>query len=93
MQIYDDYSDGCDTFTPTITKETVYAYVENNDTFMHVSCDSYIVGFIIDATESLYERGRHDFTYHINIKSPLFLLKILKLHFFLSFYASSFMLQ
>ena len=47
--IYDDYNDGCDSFTPTITNEIVYAYVESNDTFMHmdhdknVSCDSYIV--------------------------------------------------
>ena len=55
--IYDDYNDGCDTFTPTITNETVYAYVESNDTFMHVDhdknvlCDSYIVEFIHDATE------------------------------------------
>ncbi len=84
--IYDDYIDGCDIFTPTITNETVYAYVESNDTFMHVDhdknalCDGYIVGFINDATESFYERGRHDFIYLKNIKSSLFLLKILKLH-------------
>ena len=44
--------------------------------------DGYIVGFINDATESFYERGRHDFIYHNNIKSPLFLLKFLKLHLF-----------
>ena len=84
--IYDDYNDGCDSFTPTITNETVYAHVESNDTFMHmdhdknVSRDSYIVEFINDATESFYERGRHDFIYLKNIKSSLFLLKILKLH-------------
>ena len=34
--IYDDYNEVCDTFTPTITNETVYAYVESNDTFMHM---------------------------------------------------------
>jgi len=84
--IYDDYNDGCDSFTPTITNETVFTYVESIDTFMHmdhgknVLCDGYIVVFINDATESFYERGRHDFIYHNNIKSPLFLLKILKLH-------------
>ena len=37
--IYDDYNDGCDTFTLTITNETIYAYVESNDTFMHVDHD------------------------------------------------------
>jgi hypothetical protein len=84
--IYDDYNDYYECFTPTIPNETVYAYVESNDTFMHmdhdknVSCDSYIVEFINDATESFYERGRHDFIYLKNIKSSLFLLKILKLH-------------
>ena len=56
------------------------------NTFMHVdhdkndSCDGYIVDFIHDATGSFYERGRNGFTCHNNIKSPLFLLKILKLH-------------
>ena len=48
----------------------------------NVSCDGYIVDFINDATESFYERGRHGFIYHNNIESPLFLLKILKLHLF-----------
>ena len=47
--IYDVYNNCCDTFTPTITNETVYAYVESNDAFMHVDhdknalCDGYIV--------------------------------------------------
>jgi hypothetical protein len=84
--IYDDYNDGCDSFTPTITNKIDYACVESNDTFMHVDhdknalCDSYIVEFINDTTENYYERGRHGFIYLNNIKSPLFLLKILKLH-------------
>ena len=75
--IYDDYNDYYECFTPTIPNETVYAYVESNDTFMHmdhdknVSCDSYIVELINDATESFYERGRHGFIYLNNIKSPL----------------------
>ena len=63
--IYDDYNDVCDTFTHTITNETVYAYVESNDTFMHVDhdnnalCDGYIVEFIHDATENYYDRGEY----------------------------------
>ena len=44
--------------------------------------DSYIVNFIHDATESYYERGKYDFMYLNNIKFPLFMLKILKLHLF-----------
>ena len=88
IAIYDDYNDGCDSFTPTITNETVYAYVESNDTSMHVAhdknvlCDSYIVNFIHDATESYYERGKYGFMYLNNIKFPLFMLKILELHLF-----------
>ena len=86
--IYDDYNDGCDTFTPTATNKTVYDYVERNDIFMHgdhdknALCDSYIVEFINDATENYYERGRHGFIYLNNIKSPLFMSKVLKLHLF-----------
>ena len=86
--IYDDYNDYYECFTPTIPNETVYAYVESNDTFMHmdhdknVLCDSYIVEFINDATASFYERGRHGFIYLNNIKSSLFMLKFLKLHLF-----------
>ena len=74
--IYDDYNDGCDTFTPTVIIETIYAYVESNDTFMHVAhdnnvfYDSYIVHFIHDATESYYERGKYGFMYLNNIKFP-----------------------
>ena len=49
-------------FAPTTINKDDYAYVESNN-FMHVahdenvSCDSYIVNFIHDATESYYERG------------------------------------
>ena len=45
-------------------------------------CDSYIVEFIHDATEYYYERGTYASTYCNNIKFPLFMLKILKLHLF-----------
>ena len=71
--IYDDYCD--DTYA-----------IKN--TFLHVDhdtndlCDSYIVEFIHDATESYYERGRYGFTYLNNIKLPLFMLKVLKLLLF-----------
>ena len=74
--------------TPIVINKKNFAYVENIDTFMHmdhdknVSCDTYIVEFINDATESFYERGRHDFIYLKNIKSSLFLLKFLKFHLF-----------
>jgi hypothetical protein len=79
--IYDDYGDE---FAPTITNKIDYAYVESNN-FMHVahdknvSCDSYIVDFINDATESYYERGKHGYMHLNNIKFPLFMLRILKL--------------
>ena len=45
-------------------------------------CDSYIVEFIHYATENYYERGTYAFTYCNNIKYPLFVLKVLKLHLF-----------
>ena len=48
----------------------------------HDLCDIYIVGFIHDATESYYETGKHGFMHLNNIKFPLFMLKVLKLHLF-----------
>ena len=53
-----------DSPTPTISNRKDFAYVESNNSFMHVDhdknalCDSYIVEFIHDATESYYERGK-----------------------------------
>src|SRR4051812_31616542 len=85
--IFDDYGDENNNdryfvqFAPT-------TYVESNNHFMHVAhdknilCDSYIVNFIHDATRSYYERGKHGLMYLNNIKFPLFMLKILKLHLF-----------
>ena len=81
--IYDDYNDGCASFTPTITNETVYAYVESNDTFMHVDhdknalCDSYIVEFIHDATENYFERGKYGYRNLHVTKFLLFMMKVL----------------
>src|SRR3954471_7797609 len=47
-----------------------------------VASYSYIVKFIQSATESYYERGKHGFMHLNNIKFPLFMLKVLKLHLF-----------
>jgi hypothetical protein len=92
--IFDDYSDENNNdnyfveFAPTTINKNDYVYVESINSFMHVAhdknvlCDSYIVNFIHDATESYYERGKHGFMHLNNIKFPLFMLKILKLHLF-----------
>src|SRR4051812_9310 len=92
--IFDDYGDENNNdsyfieFAPTTINKNVFAYVESNNYFMHVAhdnnalCDSYIVNFIHDATKSYYERGKHGFMYLKNIKFPIFMLKILKLHLF-----------
>jgi hypothetical protein len=75
-------------FSPTTINKNDYAYVESNNYFMHVAheknvlYDNYIVNFIYDATESYYERGKHGFMHLNNIKFPLLMLKILKLHLF-----------
>ena len=45
-------------------------------------CDGYIVEFLHDATENHNERGTYAFTYLINTKFPLYVLKVLKLHLF-----------
>jgi polyferredoxin len=52
-------------------------------------CDSYIVNSIHDATKSYYERGKHGLMDLSNIKFPLFMLQILKLHlFYLTMFAT-----
>ena len=45
-------------------------------------CDSCFVEFIYDATENYYERGTYACRYCNNIKFPLFMLNVLKLHLF-----------
>src|SRR5215203_87614 len=74
-------------FAPTTTNKIDYAYVESNN-FMHEThdknalCDSYIVEFAHDATESYYERGKYGCrNFHVT-KTPLYVLKFLKLHLF-----------
>ena len=74
-------------FAPTTTNKIDYAYVESNN-FMHiahdknVSCDSYIVEFVHDATESYYQRGKYGCKSFQVAKIPLFMLKVLKFYSF-----------
>src|SRR5215217_2845793 len=74
-------------FAPTTTNKIDYAYVESNN-FMHEThdknalCDSYIVEFAHVGTESYYERGKYGCkNFHVT-KTPLYVLKFLKLHLF-----------
>jgi hypothetical protein len=75
-------------FVPTTINKNDYVYMGSINSFMYVahdknvSCDSYIINFIHDATDSYYERGKHGFMHLTNIKSPLFMLKLLMLHLF-----------
>ena len=62
--IYDDYNDGYDSFTPTITNEKDFTYVEsNNNTFMHVNheknalCDGYIIEFLMILLKVIMREG------------------------------------
>ena len=45
----------------------------------HALCDGYIVEFIHDATENYYERGEYGCRNFYGIKTPLYMLKVLKL--------------
>ena len=72
-------------FAPTTTNKI--DYVESNN-FMHEThdknalCDSYIVEFAHVATESYYERGKYGCrNFHVT-KTPLYVLKFLKLCLF-----------
>ena len=75
-------------FAPTIMNENKFSYLESSKISMLVGheknalCDSYIVEFIHDATENYYERGTYACRNCNNIKFPLFMLKVLKLHLF-----------
>jgi hypothetical protein len=67
---------------------TTIIHVGSINSIVHVAhdrdvlCDSYIVNSIHDATESYYERGKHGLMDLNNIKFPLFMLQIWKLHLF-----------
>src|SRR4051812_34726955 len=61
--------------------------VENNTRVLvgleqHDLCDSYILDVVHDATENYFERGKFGYrNFHVT-KTPLFMLKVLKLFFF-----------
>ena len=66
---------------PTTINKNDYAYVGSSNNFMHEThdmnalCDSYIVEFAHDATESYYERGKYGYrNFHVT-KMPLYVLK------------------
>ena len=59
----------------------------------HALFDSYIVEFVHDATKNYYERGKYGCgNFHV-IKTPLFMLKFLKVALAFFSYASFFVLQ
>ena len=68
--------------------ENNFSYVESNKISMQVDHEKnalgagYIVEFIHDATENYYEGGIYACRNCNNIKFPLFMLKVLKLHLF-----------
>jgi hypothetical protein len=92
--IFDDYGDENNSdsyfvdFAPTTITKNDYVYVGSVNSFMHMAHDknvlhdSYIINSIHDATKSYYERGKHGFMHLNDIKFPLFMLKLLKLHLF-----------
>src|ERR1041385_7663782 len=92
LEVYHDNNDSCDSyfleFAPTITNEKDFAYVESNKFSMLVDhdknflCDTCIVEFIHDPVGNYYEKGTHAYRNFNNIKFPLFMLKVLKLHLF-----------
>src|SRR3954463_5790499 len=92
FQVDHDKNDSCDSyffeFSPTITNEKDFAYVGSNKFSMLVDhdkkvlCDTYIVEFVHDPTEFCYEKGTYAYRYFNNIKFPLFMFKVLKLHLF-----------
>src|SRR5215217_3249463 len=45
-------------------------------------CDSYIVELVHDATGNYYERGKYGFRNFHGTKTPLYMLKLLKLFLF-----------
>jgi hypothetical protein len=90
--IFDDYGDENSYFGESAP--TMIVHVGSINSFVNVAhdrdvlCDSYIVNST-HATESYYERGKHSLMDLNNIKFPLFILQILKLHlFYLSMFAT-----
>src|ERR1041384_3629054 len=90
LQVDHDKNDSYDSYFVEFAPTTIddFAYVESNKFFMLVDhdkkvlCDTYIVEFDHDPTEFFYEKGTYAYRYFNNIKFPLFMLKVLKLHLF-----------
>jgi hypothetical protein len=90
LQVHHDKNDSCDSYFVEFAPTTIddFAYVGSNKFSMLVDhdkkvlCDTYIVEFIHDPTKNYYERGTYAHRYFNNIKFPLFMLKVLKLHLF-----------
>ena len=67
-------------FDPTILElDKNYVFIDHEK---HALCDGYIVEFIHDATENYYERGKYGCRNFHGTRTPLFLLKVLKLLLF-----------
>ena len=67
-------------FDPTsLELDIIYVLVDHEK---HALCDSFIVEFVHDATKNYYERGKYGcWNFHVT-KTPLFILKVSKLHLF-----------
>src|SRR3954467_9305008 len=90
LKVDHDKNDSYDSYFVEFAPTTIddFAYLGSNKFSMLVDhdkkvlCDTYIVEFIHDPTENYYERGTYAHRYFNNIKFPLFMLKVLKLHLF-----------
>src|SRR3954470_4333132 len=90
LQVHHDKNDSCDSYFVDFAPTTIddFAYLGSNKFSMLVDhdkkflCDTYIVEFVHDPTENHYQRGTYAYRYFNNIKFPLFMLKVLKLHLF-----------
>ena len=89
LQVDHDKNDSYDSYFVEFAPTTIdFAYVGSNNFSMFVDhdkkvlCDTYIVEFVHDPTEIFYEKGTYAYRYFNNIKFPLFMLKVLKLHLF-----------
>ena len=68
---------GFESFTPIIFElDKNYVFMDHGK---HAVCDSYIVEFIHEATENYYKRGKYGCRNFHGTKTPLYMLKILKL--------------
>ena len=65
---------------PTILEDnTIYIHLNHDKNVLH---DSYIIDFVHDATENYFERGKYGcINFHVT-KTPLFMMKVLKLFLF-----------